>query len=132
MDDSGFMRSIMSELNRNLATERRTIEQMIDSGDLTYRVRDGSVVEVPKEQADILWEACEAVGAYSLRVPIYVSTDTTGEQGSWKVDGRMESDVVAKLLGKRKTRDDMLRLHYPDYKDLRRMIPDLVLVVFTP
>ncbi|MBE6514893.1 MAG: DUF61 family protein [Candidatus Methanomethylophilaceae archaeon] len=132
MDEEGYVRSIMSELNRNLATERMTIERMVDEGIRTYKVRDGSIVEVPQDQIDLLWEVCARMGAYNLRIPIYVTTDTAGEQGSWRVDGRMESDVIAEILGKRKTRDDSVRLHFADYRELRRKIPDLVMVVFAP
>lgn len=132
MDEEGYVRSIMSELNRNLATERMTIERMVDEGIRTYKVRDGSIVEVPQDQIELLWEVCARMGAYNLRIPIYVTTDTAGEQGSWRVDGRMESDVIAEILGKRKTRDDSVRLHFADYRELRRKIPDLVMVVFAP
>lgn len=132
MDEEGYVRSIMSELNRNLATERMTIERMVDEGIRSYKVRDGSTVDVPQDQIDLLWEVCARMGAYNLRIPIYVTTDTAGEQGSWRVDGRMESDVVAEILGKRKTRDDSVRLHFADYRELRRKIPDLVMVVFAP
>ncbi len=132
MDEDAFVKSIMSDLNRNLATERITIERMIEDGPLSYKVRDGSVVEVPREQAEILWDACQKVGAYNLRVPIYVTSDTSGEQGCWRVDGRMESDVVSQLLGKKKIKDDSIRLHHADYRDLRHIIPELILVVFSP
>ena len=132
MDEEGYVRSIMSELNRNLATERMTIERMVDEGIRTYKVRDGSIVEVPQDQIELLWEVCARMGAYNLRIPIYVTTDTAGEQGSWRVDGRMESDVIAEILGKGKTRDDSVRLHFADYRELRRKIPDLVMVVFAP
>ena len=44
------MSSIMKDLNSNLAVNKRTLEQMMDSGDYTYRTRDGSVVDIPAEQ----------------------------------------------------------------------------------
>ena len=132
MEEEAFVRTMMSELNRNLATERITIEEMVTDGKYSYRTRDGSVVEVAEEQAAVLWDACQAVNAYSIRVPVYIYSDTSGEQSCWRVDGRMESDAIARLLGKRKLSDDSLRLHHYDYRELRRIIPDLIMVVFTP
>lgn len=43
-----FVESIMSDLNRNLAAEKVPLTEMKD-GRRTYRMRDGSVIEVPEE-----------------------------------------------------------------------------------
>ena len=99
--EEAFMRNIMKDLNSNLAVSKRTLEQMLDSGDRTYKVRDGSTVEIPEEQLMLLWDACDDSQRIALRLPIYVSTDTSGETSTWKVEGRVEAPVVAKILGKR-------------------------------
>lgn len=130
--EESFVNSIMKDLNSNLAVNKRTIEQMMDSGDHTYRTRDGSVVEIPEDQLRVLWDVCDDSQRIALRLPIYVSTDTSGEVSAWKVDGRVEAPVVAALLGKRMHRDGYLRLYHPDLSDLRAKIPDCVMIVFTP
>ena len=63
---------------------------------------------------------------------IYVSTDVSGEVSAWKVEGKTEATVVAKLLGKPIFRDDRVRLYNPDLKKLKSLIPDAYMVVFTP
>ena len=126
------MRNIMKDLNSNLAVSKRTLEQMLDSGDRTYKVRDGSTVEIPEEQLMLLWDACDDSQRIALRLPIYVSTDTSGETSAWKVEGRVEAPVVAKILGKRLHKDDYLRLYHPDLRDLRSKIGDAIMMVFTP
>ena len=130
--EEAFMRNIMKDLNSNLAVSKRTLEQMLDSGDRTYKVRDGSTVEIPEEQLMLLWDACDDSQRIALRLPIYVSTDTSGETSAWKVEGRVEAPVVAKILGKRLHRDDYLRLYHPDLRDLRSKIGDAIMMVFTP
>ena len=130
--EEAFMSSIMKDLNSNLAVNKRTLEQMMDSGDYTYRTRDGSVVDIPAEQMQFLWGVCDDSQRISLRLPIYVSTDISGEGAAWKVDGRVEAPVVAAILGKRLHRDDNIRLYHPELKDLRAKIPDCVMIVFTP
>ena len=124
--------SMMSELNTNLAAGKRSLEEMRTSGDYSFNVRGGSKVEIPKEQIDILWDVCDDAERLRLRLPIYVSTDTSSDSGAWKVEGRTEAAVVARHLGKSMYRDDMVRLHYPDFKQLKSMIPDAIMVVFTP
>ena len=130
--EEAFMRNIMKDLNSNLAVSKRTLEQMLDSGDRTYKVRDGSTVEIPEEQLMLLRDACDDSQRIALRLPIYVSTDTSGETSAWKVEGRVEAPVVAKILGKRLHKDDYLRIYHPDLRDLRSKIGDAIMMVFTP
>ena len=130
--EEAFMRNIMKDLNSNLAVSKRTLEQMLDSGDRTYKVRDESTVEIPEEQLMLLWDACDDSQRIALRLPIYVSTDTSGETSAWKVEGRVEAPVVAKILGKRLHKDEYLRLYHPDLRDLRSKIGDAIMMVFTP
>ena len=130
--EEAFMRNIMKDLNSNLAVSKRTLEQMLDSGDRTYKVRDGSTVEIPEEQLMLLWDACDDSQRIALHLPIYVSTDTSGETSAWKVEGRVEAPVVAKILGKRLHKDDYLRIYHPDLRDLRSKIGDAIMMVFTP
>ena len=130
--EEAFMRNIMKDLNSNLAVSKRTLEQMLDSGDRTYKVRDGSTVEIPEEQLLLMGDACDDSQRIALRLPIYVSTDTSGETSAWKVEGRVEAPVVAKILGKRLHKDDYLRIYHPDLRDLRSKIGDAIMMVFTP
>jgi len=127
-----FLASVMAELNSNLAVGRRTLEQMMDSGDYSYRTKDGSEVKIPKEQMDLLWSLCDEGEKIRLKLPIFVSTDTSYESGAWKVEGKDEADIVSKILGKTIIRDGYLRLYHPDLKDLRQKIPDTIMVVFRP
>ena len=127
-----FLAAVMSDLNSNLAVGKRTLEQMIDSGDFSYKTRSGSVVVIPKEQMDYLWEVCEESEKITLRLPIYVATDISSESGAWKVEGRPDADVVARILGKKMFKEGLVRLYHPDLKDLRAKIPDAIMIVFTP
>lgn len=129
----GFtIESMMSELNNNLAVGKRSLEEMRSSGDYTYNARGGCEVEISLEQFDTVWNICDDSERLCLRLPIYVSTDTSSDSGAWKVEGKVEAAVVAKLLGKRLYADGFLRLHYPDYKALKSVIPDAIMVVFAP
>jgi uncharacterized protein (UPF0216 family) len=54
------------------------------------------------------------------------------DAGAWKVDGTVESEVVSRILGKVKFRADTVRLHNPDMRELRRLLPNATFMVFTP
>ncbi len=127
-----FLASVMSELNSNLATGKRTLEQMKDSGDYSYKTKNGAVVPIPEEQIDYLWEICDESEKIRLRLPIFVSTDISAESGAWKVEGEPEATVVSRILGKKMFKEGLIRLYHPDLRDLKCKIPDAIMMVFTP
>lgn len=126
-----FVASIMQDLNSNLAAGKKPLTAMVD-GDRTYRIRDGSTIDVSPEQLQTIWDVCDDSERIRLRLPIYIGTDVSGETSAWKVEGEVEAAVIAKLLGKKIHRDGYLRLYHPDLKQLKTMIPDCFLMVFTP
>ena len=130
--DKPTVETMLSDLNSHLAAGKRSLEDMKTGGDRTFKVRGGGEVEIPQEQIDLIWDTCDDSQRIALRLPIYVSTDTSAENGAWKVEGRVEAPVVAKLLDKKMYREDMVRLYYPDFKQLKSLIPDAIMVVFTP
>lgn len=127
-----FLASVMSDLNSNMAVGKRTLEQMMDSKDFSYKTKSGSTVSIPAEQMEYLWELCDESEKIRLRLPIFVSTDISAESGAWKVEGEPEATVVARILGKKMFKNGYLRLYHPDLRDLRAKIPDAIMVVFTP
>ena len=127
-----FLASVMSDLNSNLAVGKRTLEQMMDSGDFTYKTKGGSIASIPKEQIEFLWGVCDESEKIRLRLPIYVSTDISSEIGAWKVEGNPEATVVARILDKTMFKSGYIRLYHPDLKDLKSKIPDAIMMVFTP
>lgn len=127
-----FLASVMSELNSNLAVGKKTLEEMMESSDYTYRTKSGETVSIPKEQMDYLWEICEEPEKIRLRLPIYVSTDISADNGAWKVEGNPEATVVARILGKKMFKEGLVRLYHPDLKDLKDRIGDALMIVFVP
>jgi len=126
-----YVESIMSDLNRNLAAAKVSLSDMKD-GNRRYKMRDGSEIEVPEEQVDRVWKACDDATRIRLKLPIYISTDVSGEVSAWKVEGTAEVAAIAGILKKTVHVPDFLRLYYPDLKELRHLIPDCIIVVFKP
>lgn len=131
MDATGI-EGMMAELNRSLAIGRKTVNEIHEGGDRTFRTRDGSVVEIPEDQIERIWNACTDKERIRMRLPIFVSTDTSCDSGAWKVEGVVEAPFVARMLGKPLFREDMVRLYHPDLKKLRSEIPDAIMITFVP
>ncbi len=124
--------NIIRDMNRHIPVSKRTLLEYLESEDDSYETKDGQRCSVDRKDLEMLASKCTEIEKMRLRVPIFVSTDTSSETGAWKVEGRTEVAVVSKLLNKRAYKDDFLRLYHPDLKDLRKMLPSLVVVLFLP
>jgi len=123
---------ILSGINDHAPVARRSLAEYIDSDDLTYRTRNGHVCEMTRDEIDVLSKACAEREKMTLRLPIMVMTDTSFTESVWKVEGRAEVSVVSKLLSKRPLRDDLIHLYHPHLRELQKILPNSVTVVFVP
>ena len=105
--------------------------EYLDSDDLTYQTKEGHVYTIGKEEIDMLSGICTEIEKMRLRLPMFVSTDTSSEN-AWKVDGVTETSVMSKILGRKPFREDMMRFYHPDLKKLRNLLPNAVTVLYLP
>lgn len=123
---------IISDMNSNMPINRRSLSDYEDNGDLTYSTKNGSVCSFDAAELAFLASKCTEIEKMRLRLPVFVSTDTSYQGGAWKIDGKTEVSVISKILNKRPYREDILRLYYPDLKDLRKLLPNLTVALFLP
>jgi len=123
---------LIKDMNRHIAVSRKTLLEHLESGLDTYETKDGQKCSIDKKDLELLAKNCTEIEKMRLRIPIFVSTDMSYEGGAWKVEGSTEVAVVSKLLNKRAYKEDFLRLYYPDLKDLRKMLPSVISIVFVP
>jgi len=67
-----------------------------------------------------------------LRIPMYISTDTSYPGGAWKVEGVIEVKVISGIIERKPDRPDMLRLFHPHIREVRRKLPDSTTVLYLP
>jgi uncharacterized protein (UPF0216 family) len=123
---------LLSDINAHAPIARRSLAEHIDSKDYTYRTRSGHTCEMTEEEIGILGKVCAEREKITLRLPIVVTTDTSSTQGAWKVEGRSEVAAVSRLLSKKPVRDDMILLYHPHLRELQKMLPNCVIVLFVP
>ena len=122
---------MIAHMNKHIPSSRRTVLEYIDSDDRTYRTKGGDICTIDKEEIDILCGYCTEIEKMRLRLPIFVSTDTSSEN-AWKVDGITETSVISKILERKPFREDMMRFYHPDLKRLRSLFPNAVAVLYLP
>ncbi len=131
-DDSMNVEGIIADMNSNMPINRRSLLDYLENGDLTYATRKGINGTFDRFELDYLAGICNEIEKMRFRLPIFVSTDSSSSNGAWKVEGIIEAGVVARILGKKLYREDYVRLHYPDLVELRKLLPNLVIILFLP
>ena len=124
--------NVIRGMNMHIPVSRKTLLEHLESGEDTYETKDGHKCSVDRKDLETLAGKCTEIEKMRLRIPIFVSTDTSCEGSVWKVEGKTETAVVSKLLSKKAYKEDYLRLYNPDLKDLRKMLPSLIVVLFLP
>ena len=123
---------LITSMNSHIPVSRRSLLEYIEGDDLTYRTRNGDICEIERGEIDYLSGICTEIEKMQLRLPIFVSTDISGDSPAWKVDGAVESKVIARILGRTQFRPDSVRFYHPDYQRLLKLLPTSAIVLFLP
>ena len=130
--DSLHLDKALMQMNVSVPVNRRTLLDYSENGDYFFVTRDGVTCEISKDEIDMLCSKCTEIEKMRLKLPMMISTDCSGDITSWKVDGKTETAVAARLLSKTVMTDDHLRFYNPDLKRLRDMLPTCTVVTFLP
>ena len=123
---------LLSDINEHAPVQRRSLAEYLDSKDLTYRTRSGHTCEITKDEIQKLNAVCEERYKLTLRLPLIVTTETSSSQPAWKAEGKAEVAVISKLLSKTPARDDLIIFYHPHLRELQKMLPNCVAVLFVP
>jgi len=130
--DVSDVEKMIAGLNNHMPVSRRSLLDYAESNDLTYRARSGETVSIDRSEIDYLLSICTEIEKMQLRLPIFISTDISGETPAWKADGKTEAKILARILGKTLIREDSIRIYHPDYQSLMKIIPNSVIIVYIP
>ena len=131
-DDPRDVTKMIAGLNSSTPAAKVPLLDLADAAEPSFRTRGGSTVDIERSEIDLLMETCTEMEKIRLRLPITMVTDTSGEMSAWRVDGKVEANVIARILGKPMLREDSLRIFYPDYQILREKLPTSIVVMYLP
>lgn len=131
-DDPMNVEKMIADMNRHIAVSRRSLLEHIESGDYTFRSREGTVCSMDADEIEYLSGICTEIEKMRLRLPIFISTDISYPGGAWKVEGATEVGVISRILGKKAFHDDLLRFYHPDLRILRQKLPNSIEIIFIP
>jgi len=130
-DESSLQRFIIV-MNSHLPAKKRSLIELLLEKDPCYDGKDGHRYHLEREELEYLSSLMDPMERSKLRLPILIMTDTGSESGAWKVMGRIEAKVIAKVLGRDLDTEDMVRFYYPHLHELRKKLPTTTSVMYMP
>lgn len=129
MNGAQGIRRIMSDINADAPVNKHTLLDCIE-GNRTYKTRSGHTIEMDPKEIEYLSTICDQIDRMYLRLPIFVSTDITGEETCWKADGRIECKIIAKVLDRAWHDEETIRIFPSDYRVLLKRLPTTTAILY--
>ena len=131
-DDPRDINRMIAGLNSTVPAVKVPLLDLAESDSPEFRTRNGSLVDIDRSEIDLLMSVCNEMEKIRLKLPITMVTDASGEMSTWRIDGKVEAAVIARILGKPLLREDSIRIYYPDYQILMERLPSSIVTLYLP
>lgn len=132
MVDDLSIEKLIQAMNRHVPAKRMSLEQLMEQEEPSFQGKDGIEYRLKTEELLKLASILDERERKKLRLPIYISTDTSYPGGAWKITGRIEVKVVSTLLERDPEKEDEMRLFFPHVSELRNILPTATTVLYLP
>jgi hypothetical protein len=128
MELEKFLTLERARLNLHLPTKRISLEEALSSSQPQVPTRSGSPHFFDKRELEILASLIPREERKLLRLPILIAVDRKLGRGAARISGKVECEVIAKILGKGSAEE--LILYRPEVAILRRKFPTTTQYMF--
>ncbi len=132
MFDEPTLKRMLGMMNRHLPEARRSLVELEQEEDPHYLSKDGHRYRIDRSEIVLISSFVDRYEKGRVRLPILIMTDTASESGAWKVEGKIETKVIAAVLDMEPEAEDRIRFYYPHLNDLRRRLPTSTTVMYMP
>ncbi|HEX59831.1 MAG TPA: DUF61 family protein [Methanomicrobia archaeon] len=122
MDEKTLVKLIRS-LNKHLPERRKSLATLLQEDAPRVYGRDGSPHRFKKEELRLLASILPEELHDRLFLPIYIEFAPDYGRGAARIHGRLECEVVSKILGKNVEQTDEMIIYRPEVRELRRKLP---------
>lgn len=122
MDEKTLVKLIRS-LNKHLPERRKSLASLLREDAPRVYGRDGSPHRFKKEELRLLASILPEELHDKLFLPIYIEFAPDYGRGAARIHGRLECEVVSKILGKNVEQTDEMIIYRPEVRELRRKLP---------
>ena len=132
--DDKILAKTVKALNIHLPAERKTLLALLKEDKPGVRGRDGSIHRIRREELEDIASLIPEEEQGKLRIPIYIELTPDYGSGLAKVHGRLDCEIVKRILGEVKEGSkeqkgvdsdevDEIFIHRDAVRRLRRRLP---------
>jgi uncharacterized protein (UPF0216 family) len=126
------VQSMLSSMNSHVPAKRATLAEMMEMKEPSYVGKDGTHYTIARAELDVIGSLIDPWEIDRVKVPLLLVTDTSYEQGQWKVIGKIETKIVSKLIGREPEKADEILVFYPHLRELREKLPTALVIMYMP
>ncbi|WP_297436141.1 DUF61 family protein [Thermococcus sp.] len=122
-----------ARINVHLPRVRPTLRALLETVDPKVVLRDGSEHHFKRSELEFIASLLGGEGLDALRIPIVLEISST-YRGYFRVRGRVEVEVIDRILGNYDILEDKTEEFYPRYllPRIRRLLPTTTTYAFIP
>ncbi len=128
LSDTRVLKRLLEHMNITLPANRERLSELLESKEPSYVGRDGSRFVLDPDELALVRNVLIDSGLVDMKLPILIFADASHEQSTWRVEGREECTVIAKILD-REVREP-LYLYLAHMAVIRRKLPTTTVSVF--
>ncbi len=122
MDERTLVKLVRS-LNKHLPERRKSLATLLREGAPRVYGRDGSPHRFKKEELRLLASILPEELHERLFLPIYIEFAPNYGRGAARIHGKLECEVVGKIIGKNVKQSDEMIIYRPEVRELRKKLP---------
>lgn len=123
MDDEDLLRKQIRTLNRHLPEGRARLADLLKQEKPRIKNRDGSTHRFKMDELEYLAELLPEKKHPKLRLPIIVRISPQLGRGAAKISGKVEREVMRKILDKEEEEKEELLIYRPEVRKIRKKLP---------
>jgi uncharacterized protein len=122
--DKKILIKAIQTMNQHLPGKRLTLTELLAMERPGIKSKDNTFFIMDKPELDLISASLPRFMWNRLRLPLLIEMSPDFGSGSARIQGEVETEVVSKLLGKRRLPEDRSMIIYmPEIRELRRKLP---------
>ncbi|KXA90688.1 hypothetical protein AKJ39_02100 [candidate division MSBL1 archaeon SCGC-AAA259J03] len=122
MDHDEIIKKQIQNLNRHLPKGRISLEKLLEQDKPRVENRDGDTHRFKRRELEYLADLLPPEKHSKLRLPIIVRISPELGRGASKISGKIEREVIEKILEKEGDEDELV-IYRPEIRKIRRKLP---------
>jgi uncharacterized protein (UPF0216 family) len=110
-------------MNQHLPSRRLDLMQLLAMDKPGVKGKDNSFFIMDKAELELISQSLPRFLWSRLRLPLLIEMSPDFGNGAARVQGEVEVEAVAKILGKDRPRERQMIIYLPEVRELRRKLP---------